>query len=125
MRKSFRFKLQNGLNALYYPPMSPQIPQLIQRCTLRTQARFGHEMPFMFAVKVEIEDEYLYLMYLTLDSQPATVLNDLATEMQCLNKNCAIIHNNTIHLPNEPANKALVNAIVNKLKPGLAMLVMS
>ena len=123
MRKNpFKFKLQNGLNALYHPPMSPEIQQLIKRCTPQAQAFFGHEMPFVFAVKIDIEDEHVYLMYLTLDLQPSTVIDDLAKKMQCLYENCAIIHNNTVHLENEPANKALANAVANKLKPGLAML---
>ena len=126
MRKNpFKFKLQNGLHALYQPPMSIEIQQLIERCTPQAQALFAHEMPFVFAIKIDIEDEHLHLVYLTLDHQPSTVIHDLANEMQCLHENRAIIHGNAVHLPNEPANKALANAVANKLKPALAMLLTS
>jgi hypothetical protein len=121
--KSREFKLQNGLNALYYPTMSLELQQLIKHCALRTQVLFRNTFNFVFAVKIEVEGEPLHLTYLTLDFPPTTILNDLATKMQYLSNNYAIIYNNVVYFPNDPANKSLINAIVHKIKPSLAVLV--
>jgi len=121
--KPREFKLQNGLDALYYPPMSIELQQLIKQCAPRAQALFRNNFNFVFAIEIEVEDECLHLIYRTLDFQPAIILDGLATKMQYLSENCAIIYNSTVYLPNDLVNKALISAITRKIKPSLAMLV--
>jgi hypothetical protein len=125
------FRLQNGLNATLLGPKSPAMKRLLNACTNKDTVDFVSDS--LYAVEVEVDGERTYVVYdakiLGLwwkgeSDASKYIVRMIQSEMEkTLRDNWVVIYNNVAYPFNSKMCRALVNAIIHKVKPGLAALV--
>jgi len=128
MDEPLRFKLENGLRATLHPADSWLLQQLLKKCRGKhvntTRLLLLVKTKDLCVVEVRIKGECLYLLnWAPLPAQQG-IVKKLETDMKStVQENYAIIYRHTVHTILTSANLVFVKAIINKLRPEIALLI--
>jgi len=123
--KPVHFRLQNGLTATLYPAGSPETRCLLNDCKNRDRVRL--KLGETTVVKVDMDGETVCLAYRTKCHPNNELVEALSTDLKptLAFQNCFIIYDHFAHGYAARSHCVLAKAIVQKVKPSLAALLLT
>ena len=119
MPKTIHFNLENGLEAILHAPKSSETKRLLKLC-----AKQNYRLNNQLAVEIKIENERVYILYNAVVNTPEHIITQLRNDLEgYMRGNYFMVYNNVAHIFDMEINLALTNAIIKKIKPGVAMLI--
>jgi hypothetical protein len=124
MSKPLKFNLQNGLAATLYPAGNPAMKHLLN---YRNQNRVRLKPGETTVVKVDVDGEPLCLAYRTRCHPNNELVEALSTDLKLTLafQNCFIIYDHFAHGYAARSHYLLTRAIIQKVKPSLAALLLT